>query len=356
MFAAKYSGLFRLARLITRDNLRILCYHGFAVEDEHLFRPGMFVTPSTFTNRLNHLKRAGYKVAPLDDALAALDQGPVYAPTVVITIDDGFYSTLSIASTELVRHQFPATLYLTTYYVTKETPVFRLAVQYMFWKTPCSTIDLTNLREPRLSQSVVTKGTAAADELAWQVIQYGEKQKSETDRLRIEREIAQMLKVDFEHIVRARTMSLMNVAEAKEIVRRGIDVQLHTHRHCLGGDEAEVIREIEDNRLVIGEITQRPAIHMCYPSGIYRSNVWPTLKDANVVSGTTCDPGINKHDTNRLALRRILDSELLSQLEFEAEVSGFLPLAREVGSALVRTIQGLFRRPLREPATSGSTA
>lgn len=35
----KALGLFALSRRLTKHKLRILCYHGISVADEHLFRP-----------------------------------------------------------------------------------------------------------------------------------------------------------------------------------------------------------------------------------------------------------------------------------------------------------------------------
>src|SRR5438270_12951747 len=70
---AKCFGLFWLARWISRDGLRIICYHGFALSDEYQFRSKLFIQKSLFRRRLEFLQREGYPILSLSGALAALD-------------------------------------------------------------------------------------------------------------------------------------------------------------------------------------------------------------------------------------------------------------------------------------------
>src|SRR3546814_9101450 len=72
---AKLSGLFALARRLTAGDLRILCYHGAALRDEHHFRPGLFMSKEPFAARMDFLARRGYPVVALDAAVAALPRG-----------------------------------------------------------------------------------------------------------------------------------------------------------------------------------------------------------------------------------------------------------------------------------------
>src|SRR3546814_18666388 len=73
---AKLTGLFALARLLTAGDLRILCYHGAALRDEHHFRPGLFMGKETFAARMALLARQGYPVIALDIAVASLPTVP----------------------------------------------------------------------------------------------------------------------------------------------------------------------------------------------------------------------------------------------------------------------------------------
>ena len=70
--------------------------------------------------------------------------------------------------------------------------------------------------------------------------------------------------------------------------------------------------------------------HFCYPSGEWDRLHWPVLENHNVRTATTCESGLVNADTPRFAMNRILDSARISQIEFEAEVSGFNELIRQV--------------------------
>ncbi|HZD40737.1 MAG TPA: hypothetical protein VE131_08460, partial [Terriglobales bacterium] len=72
---SKWMGLFGLSRLLTRQDLRILCFHGAALADESSFRPGLFTTAAKFEARLAYLVKRGYPVIPLDEALAGRHNG-----------------------------------------------------------------------------------------------------------------------------------------------------------------------------------------------------------------------------------------------------------------------------------------
>src|SRR5262245_22366687 len=127
-------GLFKLAARFVPRGLQILCYHGFQVADECAFRPRLFISARTFEERLDYLRRNGYAVLPFHEALERLNAGTLPDKAVAITIDDGFRSTLTVASPLLRSAGFPATVYVTTYYVDRPGPIYRLAIQYVFWK------------------------------------------------------------------------------------------------------------------------------------------------------------------------------------------------------------------------------
>ena len=128
-------GLFHLSRFLMRRRLLILCFHGIALDDEANFRPMLFMRESQFRRRLETIRQHGFPVLPLPAALDALEDGSLPHNALSITIDDGFYNALSKAAPMLSEYGMPATLYLTSYYVEKGAPIFRLVVQYMLWKT-----------------------------------------------------------------------------------------------------------------------------------------------------------------------------------------------------------------------------
>jgi peptidoglycan/xylan/chitin deacetylase (PgdA/CDA1 family) len=332
LHVSKRLGLFYLARLLSPPGLRILCYHGFAMDDEADFRPKLFISPKTFERRLRFLSAKRFPVLDLQDAIVKLSAGTLPEGATVITIDDGFYSVLHCALPLLQSLSFPATVYITTYYCRKETPIFRLMLQYIFWKTRDSELDLSDLPAP-LTGRVRLTDQQESGRVMWDLIRFGETQVPEPERVKLAEMIAGRLHVDYKKLFEGRHLSLMNESELKELVSADIDIQLHTHRHQLPPGQKSIIQqEITDNRAVLEPIARKPLRHLCYPSGIWSEQSWPYLTDMQVTSATTCDPGLNIAATPALGLKRFLDGENISQIEFESEMCGFNDFLRRIRS------------------------
>jgi peptidoglycan/xylan/chitin deacetylase (PgdA/CDA1 family) len=330
---SKWLGLFDLARYLTRRGLRILCYHGTAFEEESLFRPKLFINYATLQKRLEYLRAQVYPILPLEESLARLDHEELPDCAAVITVDDGFYSTYKSACELFSKFSFPVTIYVTSYYCANENPIFRLVVQYMFWKTRKEFLDLSVL-SPSLSGKVSLLDTEEKDEGMWKLIQFGEEQCQEPQRVILMRHLGELLETDFEHICKTRSLSLMNSQEIQSLAAQGIDIQLHTHRHRLPLDEQQVKKEIFDNRTFLEPLIGKPLHHLCYPSGLWSQKLWSWLDALEVKSATTCEPGLNYPETSKLGLKRFLDGENITQIEFEAELSGYSELLRRIRSGL----------------------
>ena len=314
-------GLFRLARWIHRKRLCILCYHGLAVDGESRFRPKLFMEPTTFASRLASLKRAGIPVLPLGEAAKLLYAGRLPDNAVVITIDDGFYSTYGSAAPALRAHGFPATVYMTTYYALKGTPIYRLFVHYAFWATRSRHLQLSEVAQ-NLDGDVDLTEVAARDRAIARLVEYGEVRGVEEQEAIAER-LGKALEVDYSAVKSKRSLSLMTPSEIRSLREYGIDVQLHTHRHRLPMHRETVLKEIADNRDALAALTTGSLDHLCYPSGEWSSALWPWLHEANIATATTCDYGLNDASTPPLALNRFLDGENVSLIEFEAGICGF---------------------------------
>src|SRR3954465_1194237 len=115
LWVARTFGLFALARRLTAKRLRILCYHGASLRDEHEYEPVLFMRPAVFRRRMEILRRIGLPVVPLDQGAKMLANGGPRNGEVVITIDDGWKSTYTQFAPILKDFEFPATLYVTTF-------------------------------------------------------------------------------------------------------------------------------------------------------------------------------------------------------------------------------------------------
>ena len=340
LLACRTLGVFRMARRLTRGRLRILCYHGFAIGDQAVFRPKMFMSSTKFEERLRVLRRHGMAVLPLEEAIEKLYAGSLPDLAVVITVDDGFHSFHRLALPCLRRHAFPATVYVTTYYVEKGGPVFRLAVQYLFWKTRKGSLVLNGVPWTQ-RQSVDLTDAVESQRVMWECIDFGEARCTEDQRRQLCEELGRLLGVPYDEIVRSRSFHLMTPDELRSLAASGISVGLHTHRHRFPADDREQARrEVLENREALGRWIGDVSAHFCYPSGVWQEHEWAWLDELRIRASTTCAAGLNRASTPRHALRRFIDGDDVDQLEFEASLSGF--------SDLAQTARSLIRRSRRE--------
>jgi len=130
---------------------------------------------------------------------------------------------------------------------------------------------------------------------------------SAREKDRLAQDLARSIGVDWDEILDARLLHIMNPREAAELARAGLDLQLHTHRHRTPREEAPFLRELDDNASRLQNITgQRPA-HFCYPSGVHYSGYPDWLKKWGVESAVTCEVGLATAGDNAMMLPRLCD-------------------------------------------------
>lgn len=329
-YIAKYLGLFRLCRRLFRRRLTVLCYHGFEIDDEASFMPGVFMRQSIFDERMRRLVEGRYNVLPLDEAVERLGRGTLPPNAVSITIDDGFFSVLDKAVPVLERYGLPSMLYVASYHVEKGTPVFGLTIQYMLWKTAKRIVHIDHDRWG-LRGTYDLADPTVADALCSQLIAFGETECNEDQRQAICYDFGELLGISYQEIVESRRFGLLTPAELVRVHSGGMAIELHTRRHRIcGDDEREVVAEIAENARDLHAILPKRYAHFCYPSGGWQPKHLAWLQEAGVATATTCDAGMNTADTHRLALYRFLDSDAYPNILFEAELSGFNELLRVV--------------------------
>ena len=324
--ALKMVGMFRLARWLTRRRLRILCYHAISVGDQHQYGPILFMRESVFASRVRLLERMRVRVVSLDDAVKSLQAGTISRAETVITIDDGWATTYTVAAPILKRAGFPATLYVASRYVENPLDVYAVTVNYMVHASSEDRFALHGVH-PALDGEYQRRDNV--DATVARLIEAGEKYLSLEQQQQMLPQLAARLGIDFGRISQDRGFRYMTPQEAGSLEQFGISAELHTHRHLMPTESLDALRtELDANREAIRRMTGTEAVHFCYPSGKYASQHPAWLEACGVVSATTCEAGMNRPGTNPYLLRRHLDRDDASDLEFEAEVSGIFELWR----------------------------
>ena len=304
-----------------RERLLILAYHGIAQFDEHEFNSSLFMSPDVLRMRLEQLKAARCAVLPLDEAVQRLYANDLPDRAVVLTFDDGMADFYTQAFPLLKEFDVPATLYLTTFYTEFNRPVFDPMVSYLTWKGRAKTIDLQPLvgRELKLP----LRSEPARDAARVAILEHAKSQKmSAEEKDLLLTKLAAALDVDYDLILQQRIIQNVTPSQVTEMAARGIDIQLHTHRHRMPKDQKLFNRELDDNRQSIERMTSTRARHFCYPSGVYDRTFLPWLERAGILSATTCEVGFASRDSHRLLLPRLLDNAALSSIEFESWLTG----------------------------------
>jgi peptidoglycan/xylan/chitin deacetylase (PgdA/CDA1 family) len=308
--AADRFGLFALARRASAARLRILCYHGLWTTPGFQYGDRLFMPPEQFEQRMTRLKRSGYPVLGLDEAVTALGEARLPANSVVITIDDGWASTYTHMLPVLEALDLPSTVYVTSWYIGRNLPVVNKAVDYLF------------------ARAGRDQGQAKPVADAIEALPYDQREPALRDL-----SVSLGLPLDWWE---TRQFHSMTEAEVAACLHRGMDVQLHTHRHR--ATPATLARELEENRALLARWTGLPPshfTHFCYPSGEYEPEAEPLLAAQNIRSATLIDQGTNAYGAAPYRLRRFLDGRSVTDAEFDAYLSGALDVI-DAAAARVR--------------------
>jgi peptidoglycan/xylan/chitin deacetylase (PgdA/CDA1 family) len=302
-----------------RHRLLILCYHGISRHDEHEWSD-LYISADTFRRRLDLLVEARCNVLSLTEAAMRLQNNSLPDRAVVITFDDGFHDFYTVAFPILRSFAFPVTLYLTTYYVDFNRPVFDPMCSYLLWKGRHN----KSLSWPEVLPSPISLAEDVSRKRAASMIQqyalFHKLSGREKDSLLAK--LAGLLNIDYEDLCRKRVMHLVTAAEAKELGALGVDIQYHTHRHREYRTRERMFAELHDNHRRIATFTSTEPRHFCYTGGFYLPQHLGFLKDYGMLTATTCKPGLCTSRTDPMTLPRLVDSPALSDLEFRAWLAG----------------------------------
>lgn len=332
----KFFFVFDIAKRLTKNKLRIICLHGFSVGDECLWSGGIMMHPETLNLRLEYLKRNGYSILTLSEAIPKLRNRMLPPYSVVITIDDGFATTYSLARPVFKKYDIPYTIYQTTYYCDKDLPVVNLILQYAFWKTKKKHIcfDFIDdgyeyiIHNPHDNRDIISKLSFYIDNLSCL-----------KKRKYVLHYIFTILELDADEIIKSDCFRLINTAQAQELREDGVEFQLHTHRHRFPAHEKEAEEELRANREWIVSATGCNPVHLCYPSNQYHLSLLDFLRRFGISSATTCIPGLNDAATEPLLLHRFLDDDKIHPLVFEAHLTGTIFLLRNCARKMTLFLQ-----------------
>ena len=329
LWLVRATGGFALARLLTRRAVMIVGWHGVSLEREHERFASLFISPESMRRRLAFLAKH-YSVIDLDELARQHLAGRFESRQVVLTFDDGFQNFADAAVPLLRERQMTATNYIVSEYLDSRAPNYRMMVRDLLRRSARPRMALT-----LPGGSVVPAGMSLDGTEALALKEFDELERTTTVRARYAEDLARALGIDLAPLMESRVWHCMTPETIRALAREGFPMQLHTHSHFNVVDYADRASEqVQTCRQAVERTTGLPAPHFCYPSGRWTKSIWPTLEQHGVCTATTTRSGPNFPSTPLLALRRLMNGEDRTQLEFEFELSNLRwLLARVVGKA-----------------------
>jgi len=298
--------------------LLILCYHGVTKSEVQQWDPSLFMHADVFRKRMSLLREANCNVLGLAEALKRLAEGTLPPRSVVLTFDDGFADFNNVAWPILRDFGFPATLYLTTYYVFRNLPVFDPALDYLLWKGRGQELSWLEINARR-----VLLDPAGRQQIGRSLQAYAlQKKLTGVEKDHLLEDLAGRLGLDYCAFRQSRVLNLLNQDEARKLSAEGVDLQLHTHRHRTSVYQSSFSQEVQDNRDCLAVLGSPDAEHFCYPSGVYREKDAEWLEELGIKSAVTCKAGLAEPGPNVLSLPRVVDAFPLTETEFSGWIYG----------------------------------
>ncbi len=250
------SGAFMPFRLACRSQGLILCYHRFSRQEER-----RKTSAPLLTENINYLKKH-CTVIPLAQLATRLKEGKSLRGLAAITIDDGYADAYDIAFPVLRHHCVPATLFVTTDFLSRKAWLWTDKLRHITSTTTARELVVTlngsaqhkQLREARLvaAEQVNEKLKALPDQVKEQALE----------------RIAQ------QHGVTLPTLSpeeyrAITWEQARELDAHGVAIESHTVTH-------PILTKVQSQPLhrELREAQRQRAAQLgrdgqCYPDGAY---------------------------------------------------------------------------------------
>ncbi len=302
------TGLHKLAAPAFRGLGGILMMHRVRPYLPRAFEPNRLleISPEFLDAVLLRLRRLGYRLLSLDDAINELRSGgrPDAAPFAVLTFDDGYRDQMVHAVPVLTQHEAPFTLYVTPGFAERSARLWWVELEEAV--RGADSIDVEIGGAPLSLKS----GTADEKQSAFTQIYRRLRACSEEELLQVTGRLAQASKVDKRQVVEDLCMTWDDIEALSRHPLATIGAHTVTHPRLARVSEAEMRTEIGASRTVLEERLGRPVVHLAYPVGDVGSAATREFHAASAfgfVSAVTTRPGLiyPAHAEHMTALPRV---------------------------------------------------
>jgi len=326
-----------------RDEVVILTYHGFAAEPQRSgvrnFH-GKHVAAAALRAQLAYLKRH-HTILSLGDLVRGLTgERALPARPVVVTIDDGYRSTYTVAFPVLRDLGVPAAVFVATDFVGRRRPLWPDRVEYALATTRASRLHVRVGDRPwTLDTSTVGARIASCRTLYDQLSRLDDAGAAAGVES-VEREAATAVDMDDE------MFAPLTWSDLVEMRRSGlVEIGSHSVSHPLltrcGAERQRA--EITASKAEIETMTGAACDVFCYPSGQpgdFDETTRRLVREAGYRAALTTIPGTNVAGTDPLALRRFTITDTEPFATFVMKIYGLVNAASRVTTAVRSALSG----------------
>lgn len=336
-----FSQLYRISRYLHKRKVIILAYHGFTNKKIHHGIEnvqGLHINADKFKSQIEYLKKH-YNIISLEQ-LAKFYTDGIKLPnnSVVITIDDGYKSTYTLAYPILKQLNVPTTIFPSTNFIDKKEVLWIDRIEYAISKTKADNLKL------HIGKEILSFDFPNPDskETCYKAIFPKLKlipQESRADIIEnLEFSLEQKLSIT------SATTDIYHSLEWGEIremtMNRLISAGSHTCSHIIltRSTPENIEKELSLSKQIIENQTKMTCSSFCYPNGEtgdFNHETKELLKKSGYSCGLTSVWGINNKNSDIFELKRYCISRKHDLIIFIIILSGTLNFLKNIKNSLI---------------------
>ena len=280
----------------SRRRLSIFAYHGVWDNDDVCRDEAISVEQFDWQMRL--LSRV-FNIIPLEQAIAAMENGTLPKRAVVLTFDDGYENNLSVALPVLQKYRVPATFFVTASAV-QQGIMWNDSVKEAIYLCSDTTLVLPELGITQVSIATAEEKSALIALLLEQL---------KAMRLPQQKEAVQLI-CQRTGVTPARRLMLTETQLRQFSGTEGVTVGCHTFNHPMLSvcSQDEVLADLTASKAYLQDIVGVPVDYFAYPYGKYGKHFFAEHVNLVVKAGfkaaVTTDWGVNEADDSFFLLKR----------------------------------------------------
>ncbi len=283
--------LHQAAAPLTRGCGVILTHHRVRPASQESFAPNQLlsVTPAFLEQTIQLLRRRGYDIVSMDEALQRLTASdPPTRRFAVLTFDDGFRDNLEFAVPILERLDAPAVFYITTGFADRTARVWWVELEEVVRKADRITVNIDG-HDLDLDASTEASKAAAFAAIYWRL-----RRSPEAVLLDVIGTLCQRYGIDPRSLVERLCLDWSEVERLAQHPLATIGGHTVSHPMLAKHDDATVRNELAQGKSILETRLRRQVRHLSYPVGD-RTSAGPRefrmAAEAGYASAVTTRPG-----------------------------------------------------------------